>query len=276
MSALLTTTMTYMKTVIDGFEKAGRSAHQDGGRRRADQPDVRRRNRRRRLRRRCVDAPSICFLQAGRERRSTRMATYKILYWQEIPSQIKAEDDDDEVNLPLPPSSSSASTRLPCTQACTAADDYLAQWKWGDEHERDGSAEEVAQAVKAELEAQARLVDWAGAPMAVQLHHQWRKSIDGRRGRRRCSTAPSGSASRCRLPAGSRASARSASSKSSRAWNCSRRRPAEESHLKDSFRLSCRCHVIADDGRSSLPHDAPRPDAHRAARVRTAGQPSRT
>jgi hypothetical protein len=29
----------------------------------------------------------------------------------------------------------------------------LAQWKWGDEEERDGSAEEVAKAVRAELEA---------------------------------------------------------------------------------------------------------------------------
>ena len=50
MSALLTTTMTYMKTVIDGFEQAGQGTHQDGGRRRADQPDVCRRDRRRRLR----------------------------------------------------------------------------------------------------------------------------------------------------------------------------------------------------------------------------------
>ncbi len=50
MSALLTTTMTYMKTVIDGFEAAGTRPHQDGRRRRADQPDVRRRDRCRRLR----------------------------------------------------------------------------------------------------------------------------------------------------------------------------------------------------------------------------------
>src|SRR4030095_497119 len=55
MSALLTTTMTYMKQVIDGFE-AGR-------RRRADQPEVRRRDRGGRLRperlrrRRPVPAP---------------------------------------------------------------------------------------------------------------------------------------------------------------------------------------------------------------------------
>jgi hypothetical protein len=37
------------------------------------------------------------------------------------------------------------------------ADDYLAQWKWSDEEEREGSAEDVAAAVKAELEAK---IDW--------------------------------------------------------------------------------------------------------------------
>ncbi len=35
----------------------------------------------------------------------------------------------------------------------TSGDDYLAQWKWTDEAERDGDAETVAQALKSELEA---------------------------------------------------------------------------------------------------------------------------
>ena len=30
------------------------------------------------------------------------MATYKVLYWQEIPSQIKAEDESDDVTVPMP------------------------------------------------------------------------------------------------------------------------------------------------------------------------------
>ena len=30
------------------------------------------------------------------------MATYKILYWQEIPSQIKVEDDTDDVTVQMP------------------------------------------------------------------------------------------------------------------------------------------------------------------------------
>ena len=29
------------------------------------------------------------------------MAIYKILYWQEIPTQIRAEDDEDDVTLEL-------------------------------------------------------------------------------------------------------------------------------------------------------------------------------
>ncbi len=33
------------------------------------------------------------------------------------------------------------------------SDDYLAQWKWSEEEEREGSAREVAETVKAELEA---------------------------------------------------------------------------------------------------------------------------
>ena len=92
MSALLTTTMTYMKTVIDGFETAGQGTHQDGGRRRADQPDVRRRDRRRRLRAERVGGGRPV---PARWRRAARdaVATYTVLYWQEIPSQIKAEDE---------------------------------------------------------------------------------------------------------------------------------------------------------------------------------------
>ena len=85
------------------------------------------------------------------------MATYKILYWQEVPSQIKAEDDQDEVNLPLPPKFMEQVDRLAMQRGLQGSDDFLAQWHWGDEEERDGSAREVAEAVLAELEAGA---DW--------------------------------------------------------------------------------------------------------------------
>ena len=81
------------------------------------------------------------------------MATYKILYWQEVPSQIKAEDDEDEVTLPMSPKSLERIDQLAVQRGLQQSDDYLAQWQWGDEQEREGTAREVAEAVKAELES---------------------------------------------------------------------------------------------------------------------------
>ncbi len=81
------------------------------------------------------------------------MATYKILYWQEIPSQIKAEDDEDEVSLPMPNRFIVRIDQLAMQRGLQDADEYLAQWRWSEEEEREGSAREVAEAVQAELEA---------------------------------------------------------------------------------------------------------------------------
>lgn len=86
------------------------------------------------------------------------MATYKILYWQEVPSQIKAEDESDDINLPLDPRFQARIDLLAARRGLQDSDEYLAQWRWSDEEERDGTASEVAQAVKAELETQA--ADW--------------------------------------------------------------------------------------------------------------------
>ncbi len=83
------------------------------------------------------------------------MATYKILYWQEVPSQIKAEDAEDDVTITLPPKFQEQIDRLAVQRGLQGSDDYLAQWRWSDEEEREGSAVDVAEQVKAELEAEA-------------------------------------------------------------------------------------------------------------------------
>ena len=81
------------------------------------------------------------------------MTTYKILYWQEIPTQIKAEDESEDVTVLLDAKFMVQVDILATKRGLQAADDYLAQWKWSEEEEREGSAREVAEAVKAELEA---------------------------------------------------------------------------------------------------------------------------
>ena len=83
------------------------------------------------------------------------MATYKILYWQEIPSQIKVEDAEGEVDVILPQKFMDRIDQLATQRKLTSADDYIAQWRWSDEEDRAGTAQEVADALKAELEAKA-------------------------------------------------------------------------------------------------------------------------
>ena len=85
------------------------------------------------------------------------MATYQILYWQEIPSQLKVDDGREEVNLPLPAKFMERIDALASERNLQEADSYLEQWHWSEPQQRDGSAQEVAAAIKAELEAQA---DW--------------------------------------------------------------------------------------------------------------------
>lgn len=81
------------------------------------------------------------------------MARYKILYWQEIPTQIKAEDELDNVTVMLDGKFMNQIDILASKRGLQAADDYLAQWKWSEEEEREGSARQVADALRAELEA---------------------------------------------------------------------------------------------------------------------------
>jgi len=84
------------------------------------------------------------------------VATYTVLYWQEIPSQIRAEDDLDEITLPLDPRFMERIDQLAAQRGLQSTDDYLAQWRWSASQERQGTAEEVAHAVKREIENAAR------------------------------------------------------------------------------------------------------------------------
>ncbi|MCI0706595.1 MAG: virulence factor [Ignavibacteriae bacterium] len=82
------------------------------------------------------------------------MATYQILYWQKIPSEVKAWDDVDEVKLELAQRFTARIDQSAQAQGLTETDAYLNEWNWSEEQEREGTAEEVAQAVKQELEKQ--------------------------------------------------------------------------------------------------------------------------
>lgn len=81
------------------------------------------------------------------------MAFYQILRWQEIPSQIKAWDDFDEVRVELSQKFVAKIDQTAQSKGLTGTDEYLEQWQWSDEAERQGTAAEVAEAIRVELEA---------------------------------------------------------------------------------------------------------------------------
>lgn len=81
------------------------------------------------------------------------MARYKILYWKEIPTQVKAEDDFDDATAMLDDRFMALVDAQAMKEGLRDTDSFLAQWHWSEEEEREGSADEVAAALKSELEA---------------------------------------------------------------------------------------------------------------------------
>ena len=79
------------------------------------------------------------------------MVKYQILYWKHVPSQVKVyEDGKRPVSRQLPDRLEEID-RIAMEQGLTGSDDYLAQWQWTPKKEREGSAEEVADALVREL-----------------------------------------------------------------------------------------------------------------------------
>ena len=85
------------------------------------------------------------------------MAKYQILYWQEIPSQVKAVDDHDEVSLQLSAKFLERIDELAAERGLVGSDEYLDQWRWSEEQDCKGTAQEVVEKIVAQLETQA---DW--------------------------------------------------------------------------------------------------------------------
>ena len=81
------------------------------------------------------------------------MTTYQIMYWQDIPSQIKVRDENGIVKKMLPPRFQEAIDSAAVAAGKTETDAYLDGWQWGEKQERSGSAEAVAEAVLAEMDA---------------------------------------------------------------------------------------------------------------------------
>ena len=75
------------------------------------------------------------------------MAKFRLMYWKEIPVQVKAEDDEGEVSRPLDDRFQQGVDAISMFDGSGGSDEYMAAWEWGNYTEMKGSAEEVADAV---------------------------------------------------------------------------------------------------------------------------------
>jgi len=82
------------------------------------------------------------------------MARYRIMYWKHIPQSITVEGDGRTIKKELSQKIQNAIDAYAMAAGLTSTTDYAKEYKRGAWIERDGSPEEVAEALLAELETE--------------------------------------------------------------------------------------------------------------------------
>jgi 5-methyltetrahydrofolate--homocysteine methyltransferase len=177
MSALPTTTMTDMKTVIDGYKERGLPQKfaiggapisqmyadeigADGygadasnavdlflylvGK--GDAPKAK-------TKQQAIDEVKSEREQSRAQRDANARSQFQVLYWQDIPSEVKVWDDFDEIKVSLEPRFADRIDASAQRQGMISQDAYSAQLRWSDAAERAGSPREVLDSVRKELES---------------------------------------------------------------------------------------------------------------------------
>jgi len=88
------------------------------------------------------------------------MADYQILYWHDIPIQVRSGRRRSRVSRELPQRFQVAIDNAAMAADLTGTDAYLEAFSWGTSQEREGSAEDVVQQVVSELDAAFPKIDW--------------------------------------------------------------------------------------------------------------------
>ena len=72
------------------------------------------------------------------------MAKLRIMYWKEIPAQVQAEDNANQVSYPLDDRFQQGIDAVSMFDRSAGNDAYLEAWEWGQHFEVPGTAEESA------------------------------------------------------------------------------------------------------------------------------------
>jgi hypothetical protein len=96
------------------------------------------------------------------------MATYQILYWHDIPVQVRAKDVSGRASAVLPDRFQEAIDQAAMAAGMIGSDEYTEAFRWAEQQERSGTAREVADALAAELDAQHPAIDWRATVAALR------------------------------------------------------------------------------------------------------------
>jgi hypothetical protein len=88
------------------------------------------------------------------------MTQYQIMYWHDIPVQVRAGGRRDRVSAELPQRFQVAIDNAAMAAGLVGSDAYIEVFRWGEAQTREGSPAEVAAAVVAELDAEFEKIDW--------------------------------------------------------------------------------------------------------------------
>lgn len=77
---------------------------------------------------------------------------YQVIYWRDIPAQVKLQAGKGRMARPLSGRFQETIDRAAMLAEATSAEDYLEMWRTSDWQEREGEPEQVAEAIAAELE----------------------------------------------------------------------------------------------------------------------------
>lgn len=87
------------------------------------------------------------------------MTRYRITYWKNIPQSFIVEGEGRTIRKQLSQKVQDKIDAVAMAEGLTSSSDYVVQYKRGDWMERDGSPEEVADALLAQLEADAAKIE---------------------------------------------------------------------------------------------------------------------
>ena len=82
------------------------------------------------------------------------MAMYQILYWKDIPAQVRVFEGRKPISQQMPKRFQVEIDRTAMEQGLAGTDDYLDQWQWTEKRERPGEPEDILSALVEELEAE--------------------------------------------------------------------------------------------------------------------------